>query len=552
MLRNTTRIVLVGAILIAGTLTSGMATARASDQAPQDVRATPIDGSRIHVSWLDPLVRVGSSANYLYKIQWKSESSPHDYNVIQQVYSAGSDSYVLKQIRFQDSHTLRYDLFYRITGLETGVEYTVRVIRVTADGDSVPSNEATATPTIPDDILRMTVENLIARHGTESPWIQETWEYLQGTRVPIFVEDVGTGTSGSFDSDCHILDPISGLDQCITDYVEFEDPLDENIIVHELAHTYSMDSRVLANSPEESKAIAIALIYLDRLEEHSGGFCNKYEFLADLMTLKSLGDKADPSYWIYCDLTSRTDEALEVVEQALDGHTPQWFSETYSVSGTPNLEQLWTNIQEFEPLSFDRHEEEQQLFMYHLRNAFGGYCDNAKATASMFGDGPTRNPWKDGGCVPSAPEIDVTADKDGHLSVGWTVPDDDGGAPIEGYRVRWRSADQRYEESRQVTIPDPSTLSHRLGVLDQGIQHHVQVLAYNTNGNGTLSGEAAAVTNGNPSAGSPYTRTGCQSVARNTPTDTHRPDWTTWWAPHRASPGVGFRPCCPHLTPRHN
>ena len=199
-----------------------------------------------------------------------------------------------------------------------------------------------------------------------------------------------------------------------------------------------------------------------------------------------------------CEHTPLTSEALEIVSSALDGKRLEWFSETYSVSGVTNLEKLWKDIQEFERRIATYHEEEQQIVVYHLRNAFGGYCNNANATASMFGDGPTRNPWRDGGCVPSAPEIEVTANANGDLSISWTAPDDDGSAPIEGYQVQWRSDDQQYTRSRQVATSDSSTFSYQPGGLPPGIRHHVQVLAYDTNGDGTRSDEVAALTKAAP------------------------------------------------------
>ena len=525
MLRNTIRNIAAVAILIAAAVapTSGVAAAQVSDQPPQDVRATAIGGGKIYVSWLDPLKEAGSTTDYRYKVQWKSGSL--DYSESRQAISTGSGGYKARS-------TLRKDLFYRITGLETGVEYTVRVMRVTDDGDSEPSNEAKAIPATNLDILRMTVEALVARYGEDAPWIQQTWQYLEDNNVLISVGEIGSGNSGAFKDRCSSPDPMSGLNVCTTDFVEFDDPTSEDVVVHELAHVYSIDNYVLGDHPEKATGIAIALIYLDTLQQLDPAWlCNKYEFLADLMTIRSMGDLATPGYWGECETTPHTDKALEIVNSALAGNTPEWFSETYSISGTPNLEQLWTDIQEFKRRRLNLHEEAQTTVVYHLRNAFGGYCDNANATAAMFGDGPTRNPWRDGGCVPAAPEIELVSDEDGYLSISWTVPGDDGGTPIEGYKVRWRSGGLQYHGSRQVTIPGPSPLSRRLGGLVQGVRHHVQVLAYNTNGDGTPSDEAATVINGNQPPSPPSTETSPRRVTGNTRADTGRPGYMTGCRP---------------------
>lgn len=497
--------------------TSDVAVVQVYDPPPQDVRATAIGGGKIYVSWLDPVKETGSTTDYRYKVQWKSDYL--DYSESRQAISTGSEGY-------KAFSTLRQGLFYRITGLETGVEYTVRVMRVTEDGDSAPSNEAKAIPATSLDILRMTVKTLVERYGEEALWIQKTWQYIEDSNVPVFVGEVGGGNRGAFKDKCRSPDPMSDLNVCTTDYVEFNDPASQDVVVHELAHVYSIDNYVLSDHPEKATAIGMALIYLDTLQQLDPAWlCNKYEFLADLMTIRSMGDLATPGYWGECNTTPHTDKALGIVNSALAGNTPEWFDETYSISGTPNLEQVWTDIQNFKRRRLNLHEEAQATVVYHLRDAFGGYCNNANATASMFGDGPTRNPWRDGGCVPTAPEIELVSDQDGYLSVYWTAPGNDGGAPIEGYKVQWRSGSQTYDGSRQVTISGPSTLSLRLGGLVHGVRHHLQVLAYNTNGDGTHSDEAVAVINRNQPSGPPSTENGPRRVTGNTRAD-DRPGYT--------------------------
>lgn len=234
-----------------------------------------------------------------YKIQWKSGTQ--EYSEARQTITTGFDEDAVERARFLGQYTLRYDLFHRIGGLETGVEYTVRVIRTSAGGDSRPSNEATATPVPPEEILRMTVEQLIEEYGDDSPWIQQTWEYLHRNGLPIYVGEVGSGISGSYRDFCHDPDHLSGLHRCTTDTLEIDDPMLEDLILHELAHAYSLDVKILENHPDKAEGMAIAFIYLDTLLDTSDGICNASEFLADLSTLWELGlDKADPWYWAEC------------------------------------------------------------------------------------------------------------------------------------------------------------------------------------------------------------------------------------------------------------
>ena len=536
MLGITVRNVAVVVVLIAasGATIPGVAAPRVSDQPPQHVTATPIGGGKLHVSWLEPLETTGSTTSYRYKIQWKSGSQ--EYSETREAISTGSNRDIVNQASYLDNHVLRYDWFHRIAGLKTGVAYTVRVIRTSADDDSQPSNEATATPIRAEEILRTTVEKLITQHGGDSPWIQQTWQYLQDNNIPFYIDEVDSGASGKYDGYCE-PDPVSELHLCSTRAILLDDPMNEDLILHEFAHAYSLDVKILEDHPEKAEGIGIAFVYLDTLLEEANGICNREEFLADLMGLRDLGDKADLWYWTEYGHTPITDKALGIIGRALKGNRPEWFTETYSESGVPNLEQLWTDIQQFAPRIANYHKEEQKSVVYHLRNAFGGYCDNANATVSMFGDGPTRNPWRDGGCVPAALLVRLASDSDGDASVSWTVPGDDGGAPIEGYRLQWKSDGQQYDRSRQVVISDPSTLYFRLDGLVPGIRHQVRVLAYNTNGDGTPSDDVTVVTDGNPylqAESNPTWSAG--TVTSRTETSIGQPDSVIWGWPTLTSP----------------
>ena len=110
--------------------------------------------------------------------------------------------------------------------------------------------------------------------------------------------------------------------------------------------------------------------------------------------------------------------------------------------------------------------------MYQLHNAFGGYCDKQNALDSVFGDGVTRNPRRDGGCVPGAPgNTTVTAIGEGNVTVSWEAPDGDGGWPIEGYGVQWKSGSEEYDPSRQAEVTDLDNLTHTIGGLTHGVAY---------------------------------------------------------------------------------
>ena len=141
------------------------------------------------------------------------------------------------------------------------------------------------------------------------------------------------------------------------------------------------------------------------------------------------------------------------------------------------------------------HSEDQIAVVYQLRNAFGGYCDNRKATESAFGNGVTRNPWSNGGCTPEAPtNVSVTAVGNGKLTVSWQEPPYDGGSPIEGYKIRWKSGTQQYSASRQAVVTDLTDLQAATSGLVSGVAHTVGVLAYNHNGDGAVAEMTATPT----------------------------------------------------------
>ena len=128
--------------------------------------------------------------------------------------------------------------------------------------------------------------------------------------------------------------------------------------------------------------------------------------------------------------------------------------------------------------------------VFQLRDSFGGYCDNQKATDSAFGSGVTRNPWRDGGCVPEAPtNASVTAVGSSKLSVSWQEPLGDGGSPLEGYKVQWKSGTQEYHSSRQVVVTDLTKIVQlqTISGLTNGESNTVRVLAYNHNGDGAAA-----------------------------------------------------------------
>ena len=84
--------------------------------------------------------------------------------------------------------------------------------------------------------------------------------------------------------------------------------------------------------------------------------------------------------------------------------------------------------------------------------------------------------------------------REGELAVSWAAPASDGGDPVTGYRVQWKSGTEEYDGSASSTRQaetDAATLGHRIAGLANGARHTVRVLAVNGAGAGEAA-EAAA------------------------------------------------------------
>ena len=257
-------------------------------------------------------------------------------------------------------------------------------------------------------------------------------------------------------------------------------------VVHELAHVYTLVNGVTS----DPGPVAVAHMYFYSLGLPGEVFCHPRELYADIMSRAVIGHPGVHRYWASCPGTTDgiAEDALTVVRSAVAGTMPSWFSTAYDTGeGDPDLERLWADIRTV------LLESDRSAIVFQLRDAFGGYCDNAKATASAFANGVTRNPWRDGGCTPKAPgSLAVTPSGAGKITVTWSAPTDDGGSPIRGYKVQWKSGSQDFDVSRQASVNDPARLQYLIAALSDGVAYTVQILAWNHNGDGDSSAEATA------------------------------------------------------------
>ena len=430
-----------------------------------------------------------------FKIQWKSGSEEFDSSR-QHSTNRSSSNEPLQST----SAGGRYR--YKITGLTNGIEYTVRVIATNANGDSDPSGEATGTPQPTPGQVRLFIENeVIEIFEGSHPWLRDTWDYITTQNVTVeFTE----GTGGSVSVACAINDPLEpNLRKCDASLVQVGrfNPRMIYMITHELAHVYTLANAVTSTSGP----LGVSFLYFydlispryDLLPPSAllKSRCRPMELYADALSFLTHGDRvrAGLYYWQRCTLITDTvsDQAVAVVRNAATGEMPSWFADTYDdPDGDPDLARFWSDVKAIPNFRW------RATAVFQLRDAFGGYCDNQKATDSAFGSGVTRIPWSDGGCVPEAPtNVSSTAVGSGKLTVSWQEPLDDGGSPVEGYKVQWKSGTQEYGSSRQAVVTNLTDPQQTISGLTNDESHSLRVLAYNHNGDG-----AAAETTAMPTA----------------------------------------------------
>ena len=455
--------------------------------APTAVAVYSIESQKLEARWSSSDSSVTS-----FTIQWKSGAEEFDSS--RQLSSDPATS-----IESAQSTTAGDRYVDIITGLTDGTEYTVRVLATNSSGDSGSSNEATGTPQSTPGQSREFVENEVVEILESSfPWLRETWDYMTAQNAYV---NFGVGRGGIYNGGCgspvYLTDSDLWRCKAFGIVVGRSDPEVIDVIIHELGHVYTLTNDV-ASAPAP---LGIAHLYFLALVSPDGrggpgSACDAKELYADGLLILTLGHGArDRSrYWRQCSVIDDTvsEQALGVLGSAAAGQMPSWFADTYNDSvGDPDLARVWADVKAMLG-ALDR----QRAVVYQLRDAFGGYCDDSKATESAFADGVARNPWGEGGCVPAAPaNVAATGVGTGKLTVSWQEPPDDGGSPIEGYSVQWKSGTQEYDSSRQAVVTDLTDLQHTISGLTNDVSHTIRVVAYNHNGDG-----AAAETTATPTA----------------------------------------------------
>ena len=392
------------------------------------------------------------------------------------------------------------------------VQYGIRVTAVTDAGEEAPSETALATPTLtpptgtgalehalilPDFVKR----EVLDIHGDDYPWLGEAWTYLLDR--PTKIRYWSYGDISRVATSCDPFDASdTALLKCWTEFFwigggghkaganrYYVDKV-VGAVVHELAHVYTLTNDV--SSAPSPIGLAQMYFHVNRLK---GGkdFCDPVELFADMWTIATLGDNAKAyPYSVYHHVCNPddawTDSAIAAVKSALAGQTPAWFNTHYGAPD-PDLELLWADILNISDLAV------RTGIIYQLRDSFGGYCNNQTTSAGAFADGPVRNPWQAGGCTPEAvASIGATATGNGSLTLSWQPPTNDGGSPVTGYKVQWKSGSQSYDTAREVDVTQASTITALIAGLTNGKAHTIRLFAYNQHGDGAATEFAATPT----------------------------------------------------------
>ena len=448
---------------------------------PQNLELTPVavgtNGVGIKVFWDAPSATGGSDISG-YRIQWKGGNQ--DYPDDQETRQA-----------FVEAAPYTIDTTSP-TPIE-GDELTVRVAAVNGAGAGVWTEKVGWLPSHTDLELWLLMKEYADEKQTTFPWVLETWNYLDRYEVPVEVGPTpGLGSVPLLPCVSSYTDGDDGLKECHVEkfkILQIEDPK-PRIIIHEMAHAYSLANRVT----DAPGPLAIAHLYFDSLNLQGGlRGCEPRELYADVLTMLTL-DIDESSYWKTCNRgnAQREAQALDVLRSAVDGEMPQWFADTYTdAEGEPDLERLWTDVQ-------DLPSREWNVAVYQLRDAFGGYCNNRLTWMSMqYSEDKLTQPWMDGGCPPPEPSSLEVTPGDGELTLAWDAPASDGDSDVEGYIVQWKSVYKSYDDwatrRQRAVLDSPTSLTYTISGLGNGA-YDVRVRAYNHIGPGQpLDGESVTL-----------------------------------------------------------
>lgn len=283
--------------------------------APTDVKVYTLRSQQLDVRWSSS--DTGSTTSF--KIRWKSPTEAFDSS---RELASDPDASIIDE----QSTSVGGRYAETITGLTNGAEYTVRVIASNADGNSDPSPETRGTPQAALGDARLFIQTEVIEWFEGShPWLRDTWGYMTRQNVRVTFQRT---QGGWVDVDCSDRAIELRMRKCTASavYIGRDDPRIIYVIVHELAHIYTLSNGVA----DSAAPLGVAMVYFNELltpaylgledKDLWQSGCPPHELYADALSLATIGDslREDLFYWKTCPLITDDlgDQALAVAKSA--------------------------------------------------------------------------------------------------------------------------------------------------------------------------------------------------------------------------------------------
>ena len=385
-------------------------------------------------------------------------------------YKTAPDGAVQQESTTTSGTSATFDL----TGLSPGSLYA---LLVTLGADTELTTPGFQTRSKSEERAHFLKNSVVPDFETGYPWVRQ--QYDQMRRENVEVRAIDSGSSEVF-LDC-IRRRIVDLAGCELVRLHIVDghATNTSVYLHELGHMYNAGAWAAAR---DNGGRAIAWLYFAELID-GGTDCRIHELYADAIMVATQST-ASATYYTPCSETGSTPSAatLTMMGSVLKNEIPSWFDDNYAFadgdtvpydtselanySDSYDLEQFWTDLSDIPDWKF--------AAVASLRDAFGGYCNNSYASFAASNSSYLRNPWRAGGCTPSAP---TTVSLDAAGTVTWAAPPYDGGRAIIDYKVQWKDYGQSYHSSRQATVSTTSTLTYASGRTSGGSSVRVAAMS---------------------------------------------------------------------------
>ena len=350
-------------------------------------------------------------------------------------------------------------------------------------------SERESTEEVSEEIIELTrwiEENVIEVYAGEHPWLHASWYEIP---VAIRIHPAGQIDDGHRSAGLYGTTSAGPTVSLAETHVH-----SEHIILHELAHHYTLHRSMQEDDPDARLGIMALWLFMKDREQALGDrspYRDRHTFgesIADYLAHFTISG---------CDGLPRVvgfpqfdrPAGCAFMTSLQHGELPQWFLDKYSTHGTYasiDIQKLWYDLKRLNTHIF------LVLSIVHMvKGLFGGYCSNAEALVAMGhfslenGNRELKNAWVDGGCVNRRPqELAASPRGSGGINVSWDAPLAQRTPLIDAYIVQWKTAGQAYDTRRQAKIDVKvgyfGRTSHTITGLARGTEHTIRVAGVNS------------------------------------------------------------------------